>query len=82
MSNGCQKGNAERQIISAYELSTGRKSGKCINTEIIKNMNITGTVRTHEGKVFPLVIFLFSSFSYESSSPGENLTLTSLYDRW
>lgn len=57
MSNGGQKGNAERQIISAYELSTGRKSGKYMNTEIIKNMKITGTVRTHEGKAFPLVIF-------------------------
>lgn len=57
MSNGCQKGNAERQIISAYVLSTGRKSGKYINIKIIKNMNITGTVRTHDGKVFPLVIF-------------------------
>lgn len=57
MSNRGQKGNAERQIISAYELSTGRKSEKYINTEIIKNMKITGTVRTHEEKVFPLVIF-------------------------
>lgn len=57
MSNGGQKGNAERQIIYAFELSTGKKSGKYINIEIIKNMNITGTVRTQEGKVFPLVIF-------------------------
>ena len=57
MSDGGQKGNPEREIIYAYELSTGRKSGKYINIEIIKNMNITGTIRTREGKVFPHVIF-------------------------